>query len=64
MISTGCVSVTTAKEFLEAGAFALGVGGDLADTQVIVKGTPQIITEKARQYRSIIQEFRSRVISA
>src|SRR5579871_3676559 len=31
LIPTGGVTVETAKEFLEAGAFALGVGADLVD---------------------------------
>ncbi len=33
MIPTGGVSLATAKEFLEAGSFALGVGADLVDTK-------------------------------
>jgi 2-dehydro-3-deoxyphosphogluconate aldolase/(4S)-4-hydroxy-2-oxoglutarate aldolase len=59
LIPTGGVSLTTAREFLEAGAFALGVGGDLVDASAIAKGTPEILTEKARQYVSILQEFRA-----
>ena len=50
MIPTGGVSLATAAEFLEAGAFALGVGADLVDTKAIAKGTPETITENARKY--------------
>src|ERR1700719_1213421 len=58
MIPTGGVSLATAKEFLEAGAFALGVGADLVDLKAIAKGTPETITENARKYLSIVREFR------
>ena len=57
MIPTGGVSLATAKEFLEAGAFALGVGADLVDLKAIAKGTPETITENARKYLSIVREF-------
>jgi 2-dehydro-3-deoxyphosphogluconate aldolase / (4S)-4-hydroxy-2-oxoglutarate aldolase len=58
MIPTGGVSLATAKEFLEAGAFALGVGADLVDVKAIAKGTPETITESARKYLAIVREFR------
>jgi len=58
MIPTGGVSLATAQEFLEAGAFALGVGADLVDTKAIAKGTPETITENARKYLAIVQNFR------
>jgi 2-dehydro-3-deoxyphosphogluconate aldolase/(4S)-4-hydroxy-2-oxoglutarate aldolase len=58
MIPTGGVSQATAHEFLEAGAFALGVGADLVDPKMIAKGTPEIITENAAKYLTIVREFR------
>jgi 2-dehydro-3-deoxyphosphogluconate aldolase/(4S)-4-hydroxy-2-oxoglutarate aldolase len=58
MIPTGGVSLATAKEFLEAGAFALGVGADLVDPKLIAAGTPEIITENARKYLAIVRAFR------
>ncbi len=64
LIPTGGVSLTTAREFLEAGAFALGVGGDLVDAQAIAKGTPEVVTDKARQYISVMQEFRALAVQA
>jgi 2-dehydro-3-deoxyphosphogluconate aldolase / (4S)-4-hydroxy-2-oxoglutarate aldolase len=59
MIPTGGVSLATAKEFLEAGAFALGVGADLVDPKQIAAGTPEVITENARKYLAIVREFRA-----
>jgi 2-dehydro-3-deoxyphosphogluconate aldolase/(4S)-4-hydroxy-2-oxoglutarate aldolase len=59
LIPTGGVSIATAKSFLEAGAFALGAGSDLVNAKAIAQGTPEVITEKAKQYRALIQEFRA-----
>ena len=50
----------TAAEFLEAGAFALGVGSDLVAAKMIADGRPEVITEIARKYLEIVREFRSR----
>jgi len=58
LIPTGGVSLATAAEFLEAGAFALGVGADLVDTKAIAQGHPETITENARKYLAIVREFR------
>lgn len=59
LIPTGGVSVATAREFLEAGAFALGVGVDLADPKAIAAGTPHTITETARKYIRAVADFRA-----
>lgn len=60
LIPTGGVSLATAEEFLESGAFALGVGGDLVDNKAIANGHPEIITENARKYLAITQKARAR----
>jgi 2-dehydro-3-deoxyphosphogluconate aldolase/(4S)-4-hydroxy-2-oxoglutarate aldolase len=57
LIPTGGVSLMTAHEFLEAGAFALGVGADLVDTKAIAAGHGWKITENARHYLEIVREF-------
>ncbi len=57
LIPTGGVSLATAREFLEAGAFALGVGADLVDPKAIAAGQPEKITENARKYLAIVREF-------
>ena len=58
LIPTGGVSLATAKEFLEAGAFALGVGSDLVNAKAMAEGKPEIVTESARKYLGIVREFR------
>ena len=64
MIPTGGVSLATAKEFLEAGAFALGLGADLVDPKLIVAGTPEIITENAAKYLAIVRAFHAAQVPA
>jgi 2-dehydro-3-deoxyphosphogluconate aldolase/(4S)-4-hydroxy-2-oxoglutarate aldolase len=58
LIPTGGVSLTSAREFLEAGAFALGVGADLVDPRAILGGHPETVTENAARYLAIVQSFR------
>ncbi len=58
MIPTGGVSQATAAEFLEAGAFALGVGADLVNLKAIAEGKAETITENARKYLAIVKKFR------
>ena len=60
LIPTGGVSLATAREFLEAGAFALGVGADLVDTKAIKEGRGSEITENAKAYLKIVREFQGR----
>ena len=58
LIPTGGVSLATAADFLAAGAFALGVGGDLVDTKAIAEGKPEVVTENARKYLAIVEQVR------
>ncbi|MGC1782732.1 MAG: bifunctional 2-keto-4-hydroxyglutarate aldolase/2-keto-3-deoxy-6-phosphogluconate aldolase [Acidobacteriaceae bacterium] len=58
LIPTGGVSLSTAEEFLAAGAFALGVGGDLVDAKAAAQGHTEVITENARKYIGIVRNFR------
>jgi 2-dehydro-3-deoxyphosphogluconate aldolase / (4S)-4-hydroxy-2-oxoglutarate aldolase len=60
LIPTGGVSLTTAAEFLAAGAFALGVGGDLVDVEAIATGNTVTITRNAGKYLEIVRTFRAR----
>ena len=60
MIPTGGVMLGTAAEFLEAGAFALGVGSDLVAVKKIKDGRPEVITDIARKYLEIVREYRAR----
>ena len=59
LIPTGGVTLETAHEFLRAGAFALGVGGDLVDPAAIRNGHPETITASARKYLEIIAAHRT-----
>jgi 2-dehydro-3-deoxyphosphogluconate aldolase/(4S)-4-hydroxy-2-oxoglutarate aldolase len=58
LIPTGGVCLTTAAEFLAAGAFALGVGGDLVDNAAIARGEPEVVTRNAQKYLEIVRAAR------
>ncbi len=60
LIPTGGVSLATAAEFLSAGAFALGVGGDLVDSAALARGEPEVITRNAEKYLEIVRASRMR----
>jgi 2-dehydro-3-deoxyphosphogluconate aldolase/(4S)-4-hydroxy-2-oxoglutarate aldolase len=60
MIPTGGVSLATAAEFLQSGAFALGVGSDLVNAKAMAEGKPELVTESAKKYLAIVKEFQSR----
>jgi len=59
LIPTGGVSLSTAAEFLAAGALALGVGGDLVDLKALKSGKPELITENARKYVAVVKQART-----
>jgi 2-dehydro-3-deoxyphosphogluconate aldolase / (4S)-4-hydroxy-2-oxoglutarate aldolase len=59
IIPTGGVSLANAADFLAAGAFALGVGGDLIDSSALAGRKLEIITENARKYLKIVKQVRS-----
>ena len=58
MVPTGGVNAATAAQFLEAGASAIGIGGEL------VSGNAQTIMETARRYVAIVQGSRAAGSSA
>ena len=55
---TGGVNLSTAREYLENGAVALGVGGDLINKKLMDEGNFAEITNRARQFKQIINDFR------
>lgn len=55
---TGGVDLTTARDWLAAGAVALGVGGALIDKKLMASGDFAEITARARRFREIVQQFR------
>jgi len=58
IIPTGGVSLTTAADFIKAGASALGVGTDLVDVKAIREGRSEAVTDRAKQFIRIVKEAR------
>lgn len=58
LVPTGGVSLETAGAFIQAGAAAVGAGGDLADPARIREGRPEALSERARQYLAAIARAR------
>jgi 2-dehydro-3-deoxyphosphogluconate aldolase/(4S)-4-hydroxy-2-oxoglutarate aldolase len=61
LVPTGGVNLNTAAEFLEAGAEALGVGGELVYADALKSGKPEIITDTARKFVAIVKTTRFRI---
>ena len=58
MIPTGGVNLNTAADFIQAGAAALGIGGELVSADGLKSGNVKIISEAARLYVDIVREAR------
>lgn len=58
LIPTGGVNLASAAEYLAAGAFALGVGAELANLAALRNGRPQEITQAAEQFARIVRQSR------
>lgn len=58
MIPTGGVNLTTAADFLRAGAAALGVGSELVSRAALEAGDSAALTVAARRYAAIVRETR------
>ena len=58
LMPTGGVDLTTAAEFLKAGAVCLGVGGQLVEPKAVAAGDFARITALAREYTSVVKAFR------
>jgi 2-dehydro-3-deoxyphosphogluconate aldolase/(4S)-4-hydroxy-2-oxoglutarate aldolase len=59
LVPTGGVSLATAKDFISAGAWAIGVGSDLVDTKAIKEGRSESVVEAARSYVAAVREARA-----
>jgi 2-dehydro-3-deoxyphosphogluconate aldolase/(4S)-4-hydroxy-2-oxoglutarate aldolase len=59
MVPTGGVNLNTAAEFIEAGAEALGVGGELVLASALKSGDMKAIIETACQFLTIVREARA-----
>jgi 2-dehydro-3-deoxyphosphogluconate aldolase / (4S)-4-hydroxy-2-oxoglutarate aldolase len=60
MIPTGGVNLTTAADFILAGAAALGIGGELCSTSALESGDTAFITEAARNFVAIVRDARAK----
>lgn len=58
LVPTGGVSLATAKDFIAAGAWALGVGADLVNTKAISSGERESVVAAARSYVTAVREAR------
>lgn len=59
LLPTGGVNLDTVASFIQAGAFALGVGADLVDVAALRRGDAEAITMKARQYVAAVAAARA-----
>ena len=59
LVPTGGVSLTTAKDFIAAGAWAIGVGADLVNTKAIKSGERESVVAAARSYVAAVREARA-----
>lgn len=59
LVPTGGVSLATAKDFIAAGAWAIGVGADLVNTKAIKAGDSESVVAAARSYVAAVREARA-----
>jgi 2-dehydro-3-deoxyphosphogluconate aldolase / (4S)-4-hydroxy-2-oxoglutarate aldolase len=64
LVPTGGVNLNTAAEFIEAGAAALGVGGELVQADALKAGKREIIVENARKFVEIVKQARVKLAAA
>ncbi len=64
LVPTGGVNLNTAAEFIEAGAAALGVGGELVQADALKSNKPEIIVENARKFLAIVKQARAQLGSS
>jgi 2-dehydro-3-deoxyphosphogluconate aldolase/(4S)-4-hydroxy-2-oxoglutarate aldolase len=60
LIPTGGVNLQTAAEFLEAGAAALGIGGELVHPGHLKSGNTDAIVDVAKKFVAIVKETRAK----
>ena len=62
-LPTGGVNATTAREFIAAGAVALGAGSELIDSLALARGDDQTITTRARELVAAVRLARAELAS-
>jgi len=63
-VPTGGVNLNSAAEFIEAGAVALGVGGECVQAEALNANKPEIIVENARKFLAIVKQARAQMVSS
>ncbi len=58
MVPTGGVNLQTAADFINAGAAALGIGGELVSAAALKSGNLTLITETASRFATIVRDTR------
>lgn len=58
LVPTGGVNLKNAGDFIQAGATAIGVGGELVDKKALKEGNFSVITENTRAYLKAIRDAR------
>ena len=61
LVPTGGVNLNTAAEFIEAGAAALGIGGELVQAEALKSNKPEIIVDNARKFLAIVKQARAQM---
>ena len=64
LVPTGGVNLNTAAEFIEAGAVALGIGGELVQAEALKANKPEVIVENARRFLAIVKQARAQMASS
>jgi 2-dehydro-3-deoxyphosphogluconate aldolase/(4S)-4-hydroxy-2-oxoglutarate aldolase len=64
LMPTGGVDLTTAAEFLKAGACCLGIGGHLVEPKAVTNRDFDRICDLARQFVAIVQQVRGQQTKA
>ena len=61
LVPTGGVTLETAAGFIEAGAAALGVGGELVQAEALKSGKPEVVIENSRKFAEVVRQARARM---
>ena len=64
LVPTGGVTLDTAAELIQAGAAALGVGGELVHAEALKSNKPEIIVENAGKFLAIVKQARAQMASS
>jgi 2-dehydro-3-deoxyphosphogluconate aldolase / (4S)-4-hydroxy-2-oxoglutarate aldolase len=59
MLPTGGVSAATAREYLDAGSSALGIGSELVDAKALAAGQGSVVTARAKELVDAVRAARA-----